>query len=79
MEHIKGKINEVILLLEEGKISEHEAHIAIAEITTSIPEEDILSSFVNEFMETEIRTMDISEDDKRTLLNCLENEGHVED
>jgi len=75
VEHIKKKIDQVMLKLETGKITEDEAHIAIAEITTSIPPEDILSQGVKDFVAAEINGMDISDNDKQLLRDTLEEES----
>ena len=47
----KNQIDEVILQLEAGKISEEEAHIKIAEITTDMPEQERLSEGVKDVVE----------------------------
>lgn len=74
MEQIKKQLEEVSIKLEAGKITEAEAHIAIAEITTSMPEEADTSEGVKGFMLDEINKMEISEDEKQTLRSHLDRE-----
>lgn len=71
---IKREIEAVIFKLEAGEISETEAHIAIAEITTSMPEEDQTSEGVKQYMRAEIEQLDISEQDKQRLRDELEKD-----
>ena len=74
MENIKNQIDEVILQLEAGKISEADAHLKIAEITTNMPEQDKISEGVKAFMHEEINKMDMSEDEKHQLRKNLEED-----
>ncbi|MCP5206998.1 MAG: hypothetical protein H7A01_07335 [Hahellaceae bacterium] len=71
---VKLEIEAVILKLEAGEITETEAHIAIAEITTSMPEEDHTSEAVKQYMRAEIEQLEISEADKQRLRDELEND-----
>jgi hypothetical protein len=74
-ELVKQEIEAVILKLEAGEISETEAHIAIAEITTSMPENDRTSEGVKQYMRAEIEQLEICEEDKQRLLDELEKDS----
>lgn len=75
MDSVKKQIDEVVMKLAAGNISEAEAHIAIAEITTSMPEEDNLSDGVRAFMQDELAKMNLPEQDKQSLRESLEDKS----
>ncbi len=74
MEETKAQINAVINALEAGEITEEDAHIRIAEITTDIPAEDRISDAVREYMLGEIAGMPITDVEKAVLRADLDEQ-----
>lgn len=74
MHEAQMQIEAVIRRVESGGLSEEEAMVLIAEITTNIAEPERLSEAVREYMLAEIEAMPITEEEKQFLRVDLEHQ-----